>query len=103
MIKLRITNHSSKLKRAIVNIDIDINRLIVRFTPKSVLKHFREGTYETNLSKEHPTIGYMPWKKTQKWLLRALACDCGYYSSQELNTSPLGEIFLEIYDSLKKY
>lgn len=79
---------------------IKFNRYLIYHTPKSVLNHFRRGTYENNITKDNPTKGYLPWKTVQKWINRALIAEDGFHSSQELNTTPLAETFFAIYDCI---
>ena len=81
-----------------------INNILMRHTPKRILKKFAEGKYQDNLTKDEPRPkGHMRWKRVERLINRCL--DCGFYlkSHQELNIDPLGQSFLEAYEITKSY
>lgn len=77
-----------------------LNTIIVRNTPKRILKMFREGRYLNYTDACNGVThkkGYLSWPHTRRLIERCL--DLGFYlkSHQDLNTDPLSVSFFEAY------
>lgn len=87
-----------------MRIEWTVNTVLMRLTPKSVLRKLAEGRYQDNLTKDDPRPkGHMRWRRTERLLYRALGCGFYLKSEQELNIDPLGQSFLEAYEITKSY
>lgn len=83
----------NKIQEIRFNIQEATGTWIVKHTPKIVLEKFKSGRYKDWSNRNEKLPGYLPWEVTKFFINALIASGC-YISSQELNTEPLGEIYL---------
>ena len=80
------------------------NSFLIRHTPKRVLGKFRNGQYQEFPDKNKPTPkGWMKWKRVKRLISRCLDTWDFYKSSQDVNTDPLGQTYLEAYEAVQNH